>query len=74
MLEEWSNGINRKTKRQSTGHWRTVGYYGKLFDLAAYLLNYQIETPTGTLTEQIPALIAEIKAAEARITEILKAK
>lgn len=62
-----------RTGKVNNGNWRTIGYYGKLSDLAVYLLNRQIEVPAGTLAEQVPALIEAIKAAEMRIAETLAA-
>ena len=72
QFEEWSTEVYRKTGKPSPGYWRVIGYYGKLEDLAIYLLNRQIEVPEGTLQEQIKGLRAEVKAAEARIAESLK--
>jgi len=65
-------GIHPVTKERGPDKWEIVGYYGKLEDLAIYLLNRQIEVPEGTLQEQIKGLRAEVKAAEARIAESLK--
>jgi hypothetical protein len=70
-LEEWRTGPNRKTRELSPGHWAVVGYYGKLEDLIKALVNRQIVLPDGTLAEQIPALLSELKAAEARIFDSL---
>lgn len=72
VVEEWSTAINTHTGEPSPGHWRIEGYFGRYEDVASYLLNRQIEIPTGSLETQIPALLAEIKAAEARIVEELK--
>lgn len=72
ILEEWCTGVNSRTGKVSSGYWKTVGYFGKVEDLAICLLNRQIEVPEGTLPGQIPALLAEVKAAEARIAERLK--
>lgn len=73
-LEEWiPGGLHPVTKQPGSGKWVITGYYGKLKDLAVYLLNRQIEVPEGTLGEQVPALIEAIKAAEVRIAETLTA-
>ena len=73
IYEEWlAGGISRKTGQPSPGYWHTVGYYGSPEDLAKYLLRRQIEVPEGTLQTQLKDLLAEIKAAEARIVEGLR--
>ena len=74
IYEEWrTGGVNQTTGQPSPGLWYPVGYYGKLEDLAIYLLNRQIEVPESTGQQQIVDLRAEVKAAEERIAEALKA-
>jgi len=72
IYQEWTmGGIKTGTGKRGPDHWATVGYYGKLEDLAIYLVNRQIKAPDipfGSVVE----LRAEIKAAEARIAEELR--
>jgi hypothetical protein len=70
-LERFTEGINKRTGKPNKGCWTSVGYYGKLKDLAVYLLDKSIELPEGNLAEQIPLILEAIKAAEERITERL---
>lgn len=64
-------GLHPVTRKPSDDKWKTIGYFGRLEDLVRFLLNRQIQIPDGTLETQIPALLAEIKAAEARTLETL---
>jgi len=74
VIEEFkTGGINPKTRQPSPGHWAVVGYYGRLEDLVKALVNRQITPPEGTLAEQIPAMLAELKVVEARILDSLTA-
>lgn len=65
-------GIHPTTRQPGQDRWEVVGYYGKLEDLARYLVDRQIEVPEGTLQDQIKGLLVELKAAEGRILEELK--
>jgi len=72
-LELWvEGGIKRGTRKQSQDHWQLIGYYGKFSDLVIYLVDQQIQVPEGTLENQIPALIAEIKRVEKSILRQLE--
>lgn len=74
VLEEWAaGGINRKTGLPSPGYWKTFGYYGKIEDLAKYLLNHQIELPDGTLQNQVRDLLAGLDQLEARLVQEIRA-
>ena len=65
-------GLHPITREQAPAKWGIVGYYGSPEDLAKYLLRHQIELPVGNLQTQLIELLTEIKAAEQRITEMLK--
>ena len=67
-------GINSRTGRIGPDHWKDIGYYGQLFELASAALNRSIVVPEGLLEEQVPALLRAIKEAEARLTIMLKAE
>lgn len=64
-------GLHPTTKERGPDKWEIVGYYGSPEDLARHLLKRQIELPEGTLQTQLKDLLAEVKAAEARIVEAL---
>ena len=71
LQELMTDAVSKKDGSPIPDYWVNIGYYGKLRDLAAALLNRSIIVPDGTLTEQIPALIEAIKEAETRLESML---
>ena len=72
LLEELvPGGLHPVTRERGEAKWVEVGAFGKLPDLIHHLLSREIAISDGTLATQIPALLAEIRAAEARIVKAL---
>ena len=73
VYERWNDnpGINSKTGEQAAPNWSVVGYYGKLRDVATYLINSQIEVPARGF-ENAAKVLAAIKELEASLAEQLE--
>ena len=72
IVQELSQGINRKTGKMSEPYWKDSGYYGKVEDIVKALISQKIDVPDGTLIQQMKEFIAELKKVEKRLAEEIK--